>query len=53
MDSSLIAVMAAVLGSFSGASASILTTWMAQHNQNVRERTQAELPRAWTLYLIQ
>jgi hypothetical protein len=50
MDSSLIAAMAAVLGSLSGASASIVTTWMTQRNQNVRERAQAELSRREALY---
>ncbi len=50
MDPPLIAGMAAVLGSLAGASASILTTSMAQRNQLVRERAKSELRRRETLY---
>src|SRR5258708_16880926 len=50
MESTLITGMAAVLGSLAGASASIATTWMTQHNQKIRERAQAELRRRETLY---
>src|SRR5437899_8544951 len=38
MDANLITVLAGVLGSVSGASAAIATTWIAQKNQTVRER---------------
>jgi hypothetical protein len=50
MESSLITGMAAVMGSLAGASASIVTTWMTQRNQMVRERARAELRRRETLY---
>ena len=38
MDANLITVLAGVLGSVSGASAAIATTWITQKNQTVRER---------------
>jgi hypothetical protein len=50
MESSFITGMAAVLGSLAGESASIVTTWMTQRNQIIRERARAELRRRETLY---
>ena len=50
MDSALITGMAAVLGSLSGALASIATTWMTQRSQKIRERAQGELRRREALY---
>jgi hypothetical protein len=50
MDTALITGMAAVLGSLAGGSASIVTAWMTQHSQKIREHAQAELHRRETLY---
>jgi hypothetical protein len=50
MDSAFITGMAAVLGSLTGAFASIATTWMTQRSQKIRERAQSELHRRETLY---
>jgi hypothetical protein len=50
MDTALITGMSAVLGSLSGAAASITTTWMTQRNQRARERAQVEIRRRETLY---
>jgi hypothetical protein len=50
MDSTAIAAMAAVLGSFIGASASIATTRIAQRTQTIREWTNRELNKRESLY---
>jgi hypothetical protein len=50
MDSSMITATAALLGSLAGASASIVTTWMTQRNQFVRDRAVEELRRRELLY---
>ena len=50
MDSTAIAAMAAVLGSFIGASASIATTRIAQRTQAIREWTNRELSKRESLY---
>jgi hypothetical protein len=50
MDANLITVLAGVLGSVSGASAAIATTWIAQKNQTVRERAKWETRKRETLY---
>ncbi len=50
MESSFITGMAALLGSLTGASASIVTAWMTQRNQLVRERAKSELRRREALY---
>src|SRR5262245_23658858 len=50
MDSAMITGMAAVLGSLSGAAASIMTAWMTQRSQRIRERAQAELHKREVLY---
>lgn len=46
----MITGLSAVLGSLAGASASIVTTWMTQRNQKLREQAQVELRRRETLY---
>src|SRR5262245_12419618 len=43
MNSALITGMATVLGSTAGASASILSSWMTNRNQRIREHAKAEL----------
>jgi hypothetical protein len=50
MDSNLITALAGVLGSVTGASAAIATTWISQKSQTVRERAKWETRRRETLY---
>lgn len=50
MDSNLITALAGVLGSVSGASAAIATTWISQKHQTVRERAKWETRKRETLY---
>ena len=50
MDSNLITALAGVLGSVSGASAAIATTWITQKNQTVRERAKSEMRKREILY---
>jgi hypothetical protein len=50
LDSNLITALAGVLGSVTGASAAIATTWIAQKSQTVRERAKWETRRRETLY---
>ncbi|MGL4401641.1 MAG: hypothetical protein ACRCXD_17410 [Luteolibacter sp.] len=50
MDTAIITGLAAVLGSLSGAMASIATTWMTQHAQKNRERAQLQFQRREVLY---
>jgi hypothetical protein len=50
MDANLITAFAGVLGSVSGASAAIGTTWISQKSQTVRERAKSETRKRETLY---
>ena len=50
MDANLITALAAVLGSVTGASAAIATTWISQKSQTVRERAKWETRKRETLY---
>jgi len=50
MNANLITALAGILGSLSGASAAIATTWIAQKNQTVRERTKWETRKREALY---
>jgi hypothetical protein len=50
MDQNLITAMAGVLGSVSGASAAIATTWISQKSQTTRERAKWETRKRETLY---
>ena len=50
MDANLITALAGVLGSVSGASAAIATTWISQKSQTVRERAKWETRKRETLY---
>jgi hypothetical protein len=50
MESNLITALAGVLGSVTGASAAIATTWISQKSQTVRERAKWETRRRETLY---
>ena len=50
MDANLITVLAGVLGSVSGASAAIATTWISQKSQTVRARAKWETRKRETLY---
>jgi hypothetical protein len=50
LDSNLITALAGVLGSVTGASAAIATTWIAQKSQTVREHAKWETRRRETLY---
>ena len=50
MDQNLITAMAGVLGSVSGASAAIATTWISQKSQTIRERAKSETRTRETLY---
>jgi len=50
VDANLITASAGILGSISGASAAIATTWIAQRHQTVRERAKWETRRRETLY---
>jgi hypothetical protein len=50
MDQNFITAMAGVLGSVSGASAAIATTWISQKNQTIRERAKSETRKREILY---
>jgi hypothetical protein len=50
VESNLITAFAGVLGSVSGASAAIGTTWISQKSQTVRERAKWETRKRETLY---
>jgi hypothetical protein len=50
MDANLITALAGVLGSLSGASAAIATTWISQKSQTIRERAKPETRKRETLY---
>jgi hypothetical protein len=50
MDQNLITAMAGVLGSVSGASAAIATTWISQKSQTIRELAKSETRKRETLY---
>ncbi len=50
MEANLITALAGVLGSVSGASAAIATTWISQKSQTVRERSKWEMRKRETLY---
>jgi hypothetical protein len=50
MNANLITAMAGVLGSISGASAAIATTWITQKGQTVREWAKSETRKRETLY---
>jgi hypothetical protein len=50
MEANLITALAGVLGSVTGASAAIATTWISQKSQTVRERAKWETRKRETLY---
>jgi hypothetical protein len=50
MDANLITALAGVLGSVSGASAAVATTWISQKSQTIRERAKWETRKRETLY---
>ena len=50
MDTHIIALVAAAVGSTVGAAASVMTTWINQHKQTVRELTQLRLRERESLY---
>src|SRR5438874_9148245 len=50
MDQNLITALAGVLGSISGASGAIATTWISQKSQTIRERTKSETRKREILY---
>jgi len=50
MNANLITALAGVLGSLSGASAAIATTWISQKSQTIRERGKSETRKRETLY---
>ncbi len=50
MNPNLITALAGVLGSLSGASAAIATTWISQKSQTIRERAKSETRKRETLY---
>ena len=50
MDANVITGLAGVLGSVSGASAAIATTWISQKSQTTRERAKWETRKRETLY---
>src|SRR5262245_54226240 len=50
MDTHLITVLAAAVGSIIGAAASVSTTWITQHKQTLRELAQVRLRERETLY---
>lgn len=50
MDAAVISALAAVLGSVAGSSASIVTTWITQRNQTVRDRAKREVYKRELLY---
>jgi hypothetical protein len=50
VDANLITALAGVLGSVTGASAAIATTWISQKSQTTRERAKWETRKRETLY---
>jgi hypothetical protein len=50
VNANLITALAGVLGSLSGASAAIATTWISQKSQTIRERAKSETRKRETLY---
>jgi hypothetical protein len=50
VDANFITALAGVLGSVTGASAAIATTWISQKSQTVRERAKGETRKRETLY---
>ena len=50
MDTHIIALVAAAVGSTVGAAASVTTTWINQHKQTIRELTQVRLRERESLY---
>ena len=50
MNANLITALAGVLGSLSGASAAIATTWISQKSQTIRDRAKSETRKCETLY---
>jgi hypothetical protein len=50
MDSAVLTASAAVLGSLTGASASLVTTWLSQRTQGRRAAIQAELHKREVIY---
>ena len=50
MDANLITALAGALGSVTGASAAIATTWISQKSQTIRERAKSETRKRETLY---
>ena len=50
MDANLITALAGVLGSVSGASAAIATTWISQKSQTRRDLAKSETRKRETLY---
>jgi hypothetical protein len=50
VDANFITALAGVLGSVTGASAAIATTWISQKSQTVRERAKWETRKRETLY---
>ena len=50
MDQNFTTATAGVLGSVSGASAAIATTWISQKNQTIRERAKSETRKREILY---
>ena len=50
MEANLITALAGALGSVTGASAAIATTWIAQKNQTIRERAKSETRKREILY---
>lgn len=50
MDTHIIALVAAAVGSTVGAAASVTATWISQHKQTVRELTQSRLRERESLY---
>jgi hypothetical protein len=50
MNPNLITALAGVLGSLSGASAAIATTWISQKSQTIRERAKSKTRKRETLY---
>ena len=50
MDANLITGLAGLLGSVTGASAAIATTWISQKSQTIRERAKWETRKRETLY---
>ena len=50
MEANLITALAGVLGSLSGASGAIATTWISQKSQTIRERAKSETRKREILY---